>query len=253
MSQDSRPTRYSISSHLEKSFLVCDTVSVTAYSEPQQRSVASPDPWEAAYLRLETPEQEIRKFVRRLVKLGAAEWPRNAEIVELFCGRGNSLHALHQLGFQHLQGVDLSPRLLAQYQGPAICTVGDCRHLPFADHSKDILIVQGGLHHLQNLPEDLDQTFAEMHRVLVKNGRVMLVEPWSTPFLTFAHWLSENRLARLASRKLDALAVMVHYERRTYEQWLSQPQVITNLAHTYFAPLNESFAWGKWNFVATPR
>jgi hypothetical protein len=91
-----------------------------------------------------------------------------------------------------------------------------------------------------------------MHRVLRKNGRVMIVEPWSTPFLTFASWLSENRLARRASQKLDALAVMVHYERGTYEQWLSQPQVITKLAHTHFTPMHESFAWGKWNFVGTP-
>ena len=222
-------------------------------SAAPERSTPLPDPWEAAYLRFETPQQEIRKFIKRLVKLGAAQWPRDAEIVELFCGRGNGLHALHQLGFQRLQGVDLSPRLLAQYQGPAIRTVGDCRYLPYVDHCKDILIVQGGLHHLANLPEDLRLTFAEMHRVLGKNGLVTIVEPWLTPFLTFAHWLSENRLARRASRKLDALAVMIHFERRTYEQWLSRPKVITELAHTYFTPVHESFAWGKWNFVGTPR
>jgi len=252
VSDNSRPTRYSISWRLEKSSFVWDTVSVSVDSELQQHSVASTDPWEAAYLRFESPEEEIRKFIRRLVKLGADQWPRDAEIVELFCGRGNGLHALHQLGFQHLEGLDLSPRLLAQYQGPAICRVGDCRHLPFADHSKDVLIVQGGLHHLPNLPEELRQTLAEMHRVLRKNGRVMIVEPWSTPFLTLASWLSENRLARRASQKLDAFAVMVHYERSTYEQWLRQPQVITKLAHTYFTPTHESFAWGKWNFVGTP-
>ena len=226
---------------------------------PEQRSVASPDPWEAAYLRFETPEQEIRKFIGRLRRLGAAQWPRDAQIVELFCGRGNGLHALHRLGFKNLEGVDLSPRLLAQYEGSAKTTVGDCRHLPFADQSKDILIVQGGLHHLPNLPDDLQQTFAEMRRVLrpsgsvTPTGRIMLVEPWRTPFLTFAHWVSENWLARRLWQKLDALAVMTHYERRTYEQWLSQPQVITGLAHSYFNPEYESFAWGKWNFVGTPR
>jgi len=232
---------------------------MTGGSEPQQRSVASPDPWEAAYLRFETPEQEIRKFIGRLQKLGAKQWPRDAQIVELFCGRGNGLHALHRLGFQRLEGLDLSPRLLAQYEGPATCTVGDCRHLPFADQSKDILIVQGGLHHLPNLPDDLQQTFAEMRRVLrpagrgMPTGRVMIVEPWRTPFLTFAHWVSENWLARRLWQKLDALAVMTYYERRTYEQWLSQPHMITKLVRTYFTPQHESFAWGKWNFVGTPR
>src|SRR5215472_11008212 len=108
-------------------------------SETQIKTTAqealTPDPWEAAYLRFETPEEEIRKFVQRLNRLGARHWQLDAKIVELFCGRGNGLVALHRLGFTHLEGVDLSPRLIAQYQGPAKCMVGDCRKLPFAHSS----------------------------------------------------------------------------------------------------------------------
>ena len=220
---------------------------------PVSRSETASDPWEDAYARFETPEDEIQKFVKRLEKLGAAEWARQAEIVELFCGRGNGLQALQRLGFHHIEGLDLSPRLIAQYRGEAKCTVADCRHLPFEDRSKDVLIVQGGLHHLPALPADLEKTFGEMRRVLRMNGRVVFVEPWLTPFLKFVHWLSEKGLARRASGKLDALATMIHYEKGTYEQWLSQPQLITKLAHQNFSPIHESFAWGKWNFVGAPR
>jgi ubiquinone/menaquinone biosynthesis C-methylase UbiE len=222
-------------------------------SNPDALSAPLPDPWEAAYLRFETPEQEIQKFVSRLRKLGAAQWSRDAEIVELFCGRGNGLNALGRLGFARLAGVDLSPRLIAQYRGPAKCMVGDCRQLPFADCSKDILIVQGGLHHLPALPEDLQQTFAEMQRVLRKEGRVVFVEPWLTPFLKFVHTVSENSLARRLSNKMDALATMIQFERRTYEQWLTQPESIRKIARKYFVPIHESFEWGKWNFVGQPR
>jgi ubiquinone/menaquinone biosynthesis C-methylase UbiE len=220
---------------------------------PDAPSAPSPDPWEAAYLRFETPEQEIHKFIARLRKLGAAQWPRDAEIVELFCGRGNGLNALERLGFTHLEGVDLSPRLIARYRGPAECFVGDCRQLPFANRSKDVLMVQGGLHHLSTLPEDLEQTFAEMQRVLRKEGRVVIVEPWLTPFLKFVHAVSENPLARRLSNKLDALATMIQFERRTYEQWLTQPELIRKIARTHFVPIHESFEWGKWNFVGQPR
>jgi SAM-dependent methyltransferase len=216
-------------------------------------SALAPDPWEAAYLRFETPQQEIQKFIARLQKLGANDWPRDVEIVELFCGRGNGLHALQQLGFTRVEGVDLSPRLIAQYQGPAKCTVADCRQLSFTDCSKDVLIVQGGLHHLPALPEDLARTFAEMHRVLRKDGRVLFVEPWLTPFLRFVHAVSENPLARRLSNKMDALATMIEHEKRTYEQWLTQPDSIVKLARSHFAPIHESFAWGKWNFVGKPR
>ena len=216
-------------------------------------SASSPDPWEAAYLRFESPEQEIRKFFSRLRKLGAGQWPRDAEIVELFCGRGNGLTALERLGFTHIEGVDLSPRLIAQYRGPAKCFVGDCRQLPFADRSKDALIVQGGLHHLPTLPDDLENTFSEMQRVLRKGGRVLFVEPWLTPFLKFVHAVSGNPHARRLSNKMDALATMIQFERPTYEQWLTQPDLIRNLAQAHFTRVHESFAWGKWNFVGKPR
>ena len=47
-------------------------------------SAPAPNAWEAAYLRFETPEEERRKFLRRLRKLGAESWPKDAQVVELF-------------------------------------------------------------------------------------------------------------------------------------------------------------------------
>ena len=226
-------------------------------SDAQAKSEAqgnlTPNSWEAAYLRFETPEEEIRKFISRLKRLGARQWPPDAEIVELFCGRGNGLVALQRLGFTRLEGVDLSPRLLAQYKGSANCIVADCRKLPFADRTKDVLIVQGGLHHLPNLPDDLEQTFSEMQRVLRKSGRVMFVEPWLTPFLAFVHSVMKIALVRQLSSRMDALATMTEHEIRTYTQWLGQPGLIKKVARAHFVPVHESFSWGKWNFVGTPR
>src|SRR6266513_1650687 len=63
-------------------------------TNPQTQDQLSLNPSEAAYLRFESPEEEIRKFIRRLTRLGASQWPRDAEIVELFCGRGNGLLSL---------------------------------------------------------------------------------------------------------------------------------------------------------------
>jgi ubiquinone/menaquinone biosynthesis C-methylase UbiE len=109
------------------------------------------------------------------------------------------------------------------------------------------------LHHLAVLPADLERTFAEMQRVLRKEGRVMFVEPWRTPFLNFVHFVSEISLVRRLSNKMDALATMIEHEIRTYEQWLGQPETIRKLSQRYFVPVHESLAWGKWNFVGTPR
>ncbi|MGO9590787.1 MAG: class I SAM-dependent methyltransferase [Candidatus Acidiferrales bacterium] len=221
-------------------------------SSADLHGVNATDSWEAAYVRFETPEEEIQKFLKRLRLLGATSLPRDTRVVELFCGRGNGLHALSQLGFTNLEGVDLSARLVGLYQGPAKCYVSDCRQLPFPDRSRDVLIVQGGLHHLPTLPDDLEQTLAEMHRVVRRRGRVIIVEPWQTPFLRLAHSISEIALARHYSAKLDAFATMIELERATYERWLSQPRLVLDLLRKYFKPVHESFAWGKFSFVGTP-
>ena len=86
---------------------------------------------EEAYLRFETPEQEIRKFIRRLRFMEATEWPRNAKIVELFCGRGGGVRALHSLGFTEVEGIDLSPPLAGQDAGPPRfgSAIADASHL----------------------------------------------------------------------------------------------------------------------------
>jgi ubiquinone/menaquinone biosynthesis C-methylase UbiE len=222
-------------------------------AERKDSSAAAFSPWEEAYARFETPEEERRKFLRRLRRLGAKEWPRTAQIVELFCGRGNGMHALHALGFTRVEGVDLSPALLARYQGPARTTVADCRKLPFPDASRDILIVQGGLHHLESLPQDLERTLTEARRVLRPSGRLVLVEPWSTPFLTVVHAVSENQLVRRIWNKMDAFATMTHYERRTYEQWLGRPEEILRLLDARFRRERSSIGFGKLMYVGVPR
>lgn len=212
---------------------------------PQAASSPNPDPWEAAYLRFETPEQEIQKFLSRLRKLGAESWPRESQVLDLFCGRGNGMNALHRLGFTNLEGIDLSPKLIEQHKGAGKVILGDCRHLPFKDNSRDIAIVQGGLHHLPKLPDDLEQTLAEVRRVLRPDGRFMVVEPWLTPFLRFVHWVAKKPVLRRVWPKLDACQTMIENEIDTYENWLSQPQMIRDLLDKHFTQELRTESWGK--------
>ena len=209
--------------------------------------------WEAAYSRFETPAEEVNKFVRRLRRLGVADLPRDVRIVELFCGRGNGLEALARLGFRNLEGVDLSPRLIAQYKGSARCYVADCRYLPFADDSRDVVIVQGGLHHLMSLPDDLAQVLAEVRRVLRDQGRLVVVEPWLTPFLSFVHWVCGRKMARRLFSKIDSLATMIEHEHKTYYQWLSQSGCVLDTFDRYFVSKHSACRWGKLMFVGRKR
>lgn len=209
--------------------------------------------WEAAYVDFETPEEERKKFLSRLEKLGVAKWDRDFEIVEIFCGRGNGLRALESLGFVRLEGVDLSPELAARYDGPAKMYVADCRVLPFEDGSRDIVIVQGGLHHLSVLPADLERVLSEVRRVLRPDGRFVMVEPWLTPFLAAVHTATKVGLIKLLSGKMDALATMIHYEAPTYFSWLESGSLILEMLDRKFDASHISRRFGKINFVGRPK
>ena len=210
--------------------------------------LAATEAWEAAYLRFETPEQEIRKFTKRLHALGAGAWPRDARVLELFCGRGNGLVALERLGFTALQGVDLSPRLVGLYRGRGRCSAGDCRALPIRSASQDVAIVQGGLHHLPDVVADLPIVIGEVQRVLRPGGLFVVVEPWLTPFLRVAHAVCESPARRLWGR-LDALATMIDYERETYSRWLAHPEFIRSRLTAAFDTQVLREAWGKVVFA----
>jgi SAM-dependent methyltransferase len=216
-------------------------------------TVCEDEAWEAAYERFETPEEEIRKFVRRYHRLGLAALDRSSQVVELFCGRGNGLVALERMGFRSIEGVDLSHELTTRYRGPAQLYVGDCRQLRFESASKDLVIVQGGLHHLPSLPGDVERVFSEINRILRPAGRVAIVEPWLTPFLRFVHAVSSSQTARRLWPKLDALASMNEREQETYDAWLSQPQLIGRLLVEAFIPERQFERFGKVFFLGRPR
>ncbi len=209
--------------------------------------------WEEAYRRFQTPAEEVRKFKGRLRWAGVDAWDRDLRIAELFCGRGSGLVAWEQLGFRHLAGVDLSGQLLSEYEGPARCYVGDCRELPLEDQSQDVVIVQGGLHHLPTIPQDLQEVLDEMNRVLKSGGKVLIFEPWKTPFLDFVRWTCNSRLARKSWYKLDALATMIEHELETYRQWLARPAMILDMLDARFECQRRSIRLGMLRYAGNSR
>jgi ubiquinone/menaquinone biosynthesis C-methylase UbiE len=208
--------------------------------------------WEDAYNRFESEAEEISKFQKRLNFLGAKNWKRDATVVDLFCGSGRSLACLESMGFSNLHGVDLSPRLLNRYSGSAKLYVGDATNLNFPDQWADIVIVQGGLHHLPKLPDHLKKCFDQIHRVLNPNGLFVMVEPWQTPFLAFTHLCCKIRLLRILYPKLDSLAIMIEEEEETYFNWLSIPRAIEEEIHAHFKMKILYKQVGKLLFAGNP-
>lgn len=209
------------------------------------------DPWAQAYSDFETPAEEVAKFESRLEALGADRLDPASRILEICCGRGNALVAWGRLGFAHTVGLDWSVPLLQAYAGSLPRVAGDIRRMPVADRSQDVVAVHGGLHHLPSL-DDLEATFREIRRVVRPSGRVIVVEPWSTPFLTFVHAISRQKLARMLSKKVDAFERMYELEHATYDAWLSQPDAILAVVRRHVEPLTLAVRWGKLMLLARP-
>ena len=234
-SDSSRTSSPAIERHIASGEVCCDPV------------------WEEAYRRFESPEEEIEKFIKRLKAMGFQNHDPDNRVIELFCGRGGGLTALKRLGFNCLEGVDLSETLLLQNEPGARLHLADCRDLPFEDATVDTVVIHGGLHHLPDLPEDLARVLSEVHRVLSSEGTFHIVEPWLTPFLRFVHCMVEQPLVRRLYKRGDALAVMIEHERETYEQWLNQPAVIRDMLRQNFLPILDRTAWGKLHFSGRKR
>jgi ubiquinone/menaquinone biosynthesis C-methylase UbiE len=216
------------------------------------REEASLTRWERAYQAFETPEEEVQKFIQRLQQVGASGWSRESRVLEVCSGRGNGLRAWHALGFRNLVGVDLSPGLLKSQHVPGTRLLADARALPLRSRSFDVVIVQGGLHHLLTA-HDVESALGEMCRVVRTTGRVIIIEPWLTPFLRFVHAVTEQPVARRFSQKIDAFETMREEERQTYEQWLNAPAEYLSIIHRYVSPEVERRQWGKLVIVGASK
>jgi ubiquinone/menaquinone biosynthesis C-methylase UbiE len=214
---------------------------------------AGPQPtrWERAYQAFDTPEHEFRKFMSRLRMLGADRWDGRCRVLEVCSGRGTGLSVWHALGFRDVLGVDFSFALVAAYRGPGRCVVGDARKLPLPTASRDVVMVQGGLHHLPTF-DDVERALAEMCRVVTPQGRIVIIEPWLTPFLHVVHAVTAQPVARRMSAKFDAFAIMREEERHTYEQWLNAPDDLVAIIRRYVAPHLLRRRWGKLVVVGSP-
>jgi ubiquinone/menaquinone biosynthesis C-methylase UbiE len=208
--------------------------------------------WERAYQVFETPEQELHKFAKRLRSIGAHRWDRRARILEVCSGRGTGLRAWQDLGFTSVVGVDYSAALVfGNAHSANRVVVGDARHLPLATASVDVGVVQGGLHHLFTT-DDVDKTLAEMCRVLTPSGRIIIIEPWLTPFLRLVHFVCQRSIVRRLFPRIDALATMIEEERETYERWLHAPQEHLTVFRRHIVPQFIQRRWGKLIIVGSP-
>ncbi|WP_030482594.1 class I SAM-dependent methyltransferase [Nocardioides aequoreus] len=148
-------------------------------------------------------DRQIRLF-ERIWFAGGREWlgaRAQGRVLEVAPGTGRSLE--HYPAGVQVSGLDLSPEMLAQARRRAAelgLTVdlreGDAAQLPYADASFDTVLCALAL---CSIP-DPARALAEMHRVLVPGGRLLLLDHVGSTWapLRWGQWLVEQVTRRTA-------------------------------------------------------
>jgi SAM-dependent methyltransferase len=158
-------------------------------SDPQET-----DLWHATY----GAEAEIcrrrRALPAKLRRLGIQRASRDAAILDLCCGHGETLDCLHGLGFSNLQGLDLriDDRLA---RDPRFQTAaGDALAPPYAAGTFDWVLNIHSLHHLANAGR-VARFLEQCWRMLKPGGRLGIIDFPASPQIRLAFWFfRRNRL-----------------------------------------------------------
>src|SRR5882762_7870430 len=116
-------------------------------------------------------QEQIERLVNRYV--WAATMCADKHVVEVACGCGSGLGVLGKSAASLVAG-DLSAQILqkarAHYGGRVELTEFDAQRMPYADHSKDVVILFEAIYYLPAAEKFVD----EARRILRPGGKVLI-------------------------------------------------------------------------------
>lgn len=159
---------------------------------------------------------------RRRVELCLDECRGGESILEVGFGSGLTFLNLSQK-YKKIYGLDLTcdvnavKEVFASRQIYPDLQNGTVLNMPYADNTFDTVLLISILEHLK--PEELQQAFQEIHRVLKPNGQVVYGAPIERPLMTFMfgvlgynirkhHFSTEKEVCQTAEKFFQKVKVM---------------------------------------------
>lgn len=110
----------------------------------------------------------------------------NKRVLDFGCGIGSSSFLFSP---KHYIGLDCDERRIryaqSLYKDYQFKTLRD-GSLPIMNHSVDYILIMAVLHHIP--PHQLSQCLQEFHRILMPQGKIIVIEPCFFPDSPFGNW-----------------------------------------------------------------
>lgn len=154
---------------------------------------------------------------------------RDARLIDLCCGNGESFQVFSKAQYNYLWGIDNSFNLLTSVKTRVPLVQGDARQCPIKDNSFDVVFINKALHHFSNHTALL----TEIKRILKPGGYFCFIEPRSTWLRRLFHAVLLSPLIEIFPPFRD-LKKALTIESETYFFWL-------NNARSFFTMREETF------------
>lgn len=149
---------------------------------------------------------------------------KNPQILDIGCGTGYNITHLHQLGYNQVTGLDVSPDALVYCHSRQlkVLVCGDAEKLPIQSSYYDIILALDIVEHL----EDDRSTLSEISRVLKPDGSLVVFVPAFQFLWSFQDEISHHQ-RRYTAKELKEKIVQAGFElnKLTYVNSLLFPIV----------------------------
>jgi SAM-dependent methyltransferase len=164
---------------------------------------------------------------------------KSANILELFCGKGECQELLQGMGFAGVYGLDISKALLGYVKQNVNVQACDSLNICYKSDTFDIVFINEGLHHLHDMFE-IERCFMEVKRVLKNGGLFAFYEPDHTLARSLASALVLSPLS-FVSRRTRLLKSILLDEMQEYRFWLSHIPEVLQLMRGIGFHINKQF------------
>lgn len=176
-----------------------------------------------------------RSLWLRRQRLAMFHIDKTARLLDLGCGDGLDIAILKELGFKNIIGVDISTSLIDQAKAlnPSVKFVkATAEKLPFRGGSFDIVLSDSMIYHLVDKPK----AFKEIKRILVKGGKLCLIEADNSRLRRFYDWLTFSPLGALSGALINRRAAYLA-EKPAIIRWRSEGErFLKSLVRLGFRP-----------------